>query len=299
MKKLAIYTVVLLLFSLEAHAQELNAKLSVNTQRLPTPNKELFSSLESNLIRILNDQKWTNSTFNQDERINCSVTITVMEMTDENTFKGEIQITSSRPVYNSTYVTPMFNYRDTQFEFSYMQGQSLDFNTMNIDNNIVAVISFYANIILGLDFDSFSLNGGKPYFAKAMEIANMAQSLNTKKGWEPFSGKNNNRYDLAMSLTEESSASFHDMWYAYHRTGLDEMVANSSRGRIRAMESFTGLNKLLEARPSSILFTVIADTKLSEIVRISSQATAEEKRNMKDFLTKIFPTRGYLIKELK
>ncbi|MBB4036023.1 hypothetical protein GGR21_001924 [Dysgonomonas hofstadii] len=298
MKRLIIYIITILLFSFGMQAQELNTKLTINTQRLPTPSKELFASLESNLIRILNDQKWSNVTFNQNERINCTMTITVNEMTAENAFKGEIQVTSSRPAYNSTYVTTMFNFRDTQFEFKYMQGESLDFNSLNIDNNIVAVISFYANIILGLDFDSFSLNGGKPYFAKATEIANMAQSLNTK-GWEPFSGKNNNRYDLAMALTEESSSSFHDMWYAYHRTGLDEMVSNASRGRIRAMEAFTGLNKLYEARPSSILLTVIGDTKLDEIVRISSQGTTEEKRSMKDMLSKFFPTRGAIIKGLE
>ncbi len=166
MKRLIIYIITILLFSFGMQAQELNTKLTINTQRLPTPSKELFASLESNLIRILNDQKWSNVTFNQNERINCTMTITVNEMTAENAFKGEIQVTSSRPAYNSTYVTTMFNFRDTQFEFKYMQGESLDFNSLNIDNNIVAVISFYANIILGLDFDSFSLNGGKPYFAK-------------------------------------------------------------------------------------------------------------------------------------
>lgn len=299
MKRHIIYIVIiLLLLSFEMQGQELNAKLSINTQRLPTPNRELFSSLESNLVRLLNDQKWTNTTFSQNERINCNITITVNEMAAENSFKGEIQVTSSRPVYNSTYVTPLFNFRDTQFEFTYMQGESLDFNSMTLENNIVAVIAFYANIIIGLDFDSFSPNGGKPYFAKAMELANMAQSLNTK-GWEPFSGKNNNRYDLAMALTEESSGSFHNMWYPYHRAGLDEMAANPSRGRIRAMEAFAELNKLYDSRPSSILFTIMGNTKLDEIVKIASQATAEEKKNMKDMLSKIFPTRSYIINELK
>ena len=297
MRKL-IYILSGIFFSFALQAQELNTKITINTQRLPTPSRELFSSLEGNLNRLLNEQKWTKATFNNSERINCTFTISVNEMTAQDSFSGEIQITSNRPVYNSTYVTPIFNYRDTQFEFKYMQGQSLDFNSMSIDNNIVAVIAFYANIIIGLDFDSFSLNGGKPYFAKAMEIANMVQSLNTR-GWEPFSGKNNNRYDLAMALTEESSATFHNMWYAYHRTGLDEMAANPARGRIRAMESFSELQKLYDARPSSLLFTIIAETKLDEIVRISSQATEEEKRSMKTLLTRMFPTRGYIINNLK
>jgi len=298
MLRLIAYMLFISVSLASLQAQELNAKLTINTQRLSSPNTELFSSLESNLNRLLNDQKWTNVTFGKNERINCTVAISMNEITDQNTFSGEIQITSTRPVYNSTYISPILNYRDTQFEFTYMQGQSLDYNSMTIDNNLVAVIAFYANIIIGLDFDSFSLNGGKPYFAKAMEIANMAQSLNTK-GWEPFSGKNNNRYDLAMALTEESSGSFHTMWYNYHRLGLDEMAANASRGRIRAMESFSEIQKLHESRPSSLLLTVIGEAKIDEIVRISMEGTDEEKRNMKNLLTKIFPTKNFITNSLK
>ena len=279
-------------------AQELNAKLTINTQRLPSPNTELFSSLETNLNRLLNDQKWTDVTFAKNERINCTFTISVNEIIDQNSFSGEIQITSTRPVYNSTYISPILNYRDTQLEFTYTQGQSLDYNNVTIDNNLVAVIAFYSYVIIGLDFDSFSPSGGKPYFAKAMEIANMAQSLNVK-GWEPFSGKNNNRYDLGLALTEESSGSFHSLWYNYHRTGLDEMAANASRGRIRAMESFSDIQKLHESRPSSLLLTVIGETKIDEIVRISMEGTEEEKRNMKNLLSKIFPTKNLIINNLK
>jgi len=281
-----------------ADAQELNAKLTINTQRLTTPNKELFSSLESNINRLLNEQKWTNTTFSRDERINCSVTMSVNEMTDQNTFSAEIQVVSNRPVYNSTYITSLLSFRDTRFDFTYMQGESLDYNDLTINNNIVAVIAFYANIIIGLDFDSFSPNGGKPYFARAMEIANMAQSLGTS-GWEPFSGKNNNRYDLAMALTEPSSADFHTLWYAYHRTGLDEMAANPSRGRIRSIEAFNQIKQLYDARPSSPLITILGETKVPEIVRICAEATAEEKKNMKELLLRIYPTKSLIINDIR
>ncbi len=298
MIRLTLYILLLVLCPVLGKAQELNTKLTINTQRVPAANSQLFSSLESELNQLLNDQKWTDTNFNRSERINCNIAITIVEATTENNFVAEIQFASQRPVYNSSYITSLMNYRDTQFEFTYMPGLSFDFNKQSIDNNLVAVISFYAYILIGLDFDSFSLNGGKPYFSKAMEIANMSQSLGTK-GWEPFSGKNSNRYDLAVALTEESSGSFHDMWYKYHRLGLDEMAANASRGRIRIIESVNDIQKLYDARPNSILLSLIRETKVDEIVRVCSQATTEEKQAVKKILSQIFPTKSNSIGMLK
>lgn len=297
--KLSILYITFLFISYPLlQAQELNVRLTINTQKVQSVNKDMISALESSLLRLLNDNKWTDLAYNKNERIDCTITITLNEATSENNFTADIVIATRRPVYNSSYITTLMNYRDTQFEFSYQQGQSLDFNSMNIDNNLVAVMAFYAYVIIGLDSDSFSLNGGKPYFTKAMEIANMAQSLGTK-GWEPFSGKNNNRYDLAMALTEESSKDFHSMWYTYHRMGLDEMAANASRGRIRIMESMNDIQKLHSNRPSSILLTLIAEAKIDEIVRICSQGTVEEKQSMRKLLSQLFPTKNNQINQLK
>jgi len=298
MKKSILYIIFTFISLVSLQAQELNARLTINTQKIQSANKDMFTSMERNLNQLLNGQRWTNLNLDRSERIDCTVSITINEATSENSFVADIQISSRRPVYNSTYITTLMNYRDTQFEFSYMQGQSLDFNDANIDNNLVAVIAFYAYVIIGLDSDSFSLNGGRPYFARAMEVANMAQSLNAK-GWEPFSGRNNNRYDLAVALTDESSKDFHSMWYDYHRMGLDEMAANASRGRIRIMESMNDIQKLYGSRPSSPLLALIAESKVDEIVRICSQATAEEKQSMKKLLSQIFPTKNNLINTLK
>lgn len=278
-------------------AQELNARLTLNTRKIQAANQELFSAMESSINQLLNEQKWTDHTFGRNERIDCTFMITINEMTVDNKFSADIQVTSRRPVYNSSYVTTVFNFRDTQVEFSYTQGQSLDISNTQINDNLVAVLSFYANIILGLDFDSFSINGGSPYFTRAMEIANMAQGMNTK-GWEPFSGKNDNRYDLAVALTNESAKTFHNMWYNYHRMGLDEMAANASRGRIRIIQSLTDLKTLYDARPSSPLLIIFGESKLDEIVRICSKATGEEKQEVKKLLTQIFPTKGSIINGL-
>lgn len=294
-----IFTLLfVVIFSAQAFSQELNARLTINTQKIQSADKELFSSLEKILSQILNEQKWTNLTYSKNERIDCTFAITINKVSEGNNFEAEMLISSRRPVYNSSYVTTLFNFKDTQFEFNYMLGQPLDYNSSSIENNLIAVIAYYANIIIGLDADSFSSNGGKPYYAKAMEIANMAQSLGSK-GWEPFSGRNSNRYDLAMALTEESSSNFHTMFYKYHRLGLDEMVANSSRGRIRIIESVDEIQELKKNRPNSPLLTIVSESKIDEIARVASQATAEEKQGLKKLLTQLFPTKGNIINTIQ
>lgn len=294
------YTIILsLIFFCNTHSysQELNAKVSINAQKIQSTSREVFTTLQSSLNQLMNEQKWTDASFSRNERIDCSITITVTEIVSENSFRGEIQVLARRPVYNSSYLTQTINYRDTQFEFNYQQGQSIDFNSLTISDNLVATLTYYAYIIIGLDFDSFSLNGGRQYFTKALNIANSAQTLNTK-GWEPFAN-NGNRYDLALALTDDSSKDFHTAYYKYHRLGLDEMAANPSRGRIRIIETIADLQKLYEARPSSPLFTLFAEAKIDELVKICSEASAEEKSDLKKKLIQLFPTKSNVINNLK
>lgn len=299
MKKLTLTIIAILATSYFAiHAQELNVKLTVNSQKVQTTSREKFTTMENTLKTLLNEQKWTDATFNRNERIDCTITITINEAIGEDSFKGEIQVVSRRPVYNSSYITTLMNFRDTQFEFNYTSGQSIDFNSMNINDNLTATLAFYAYVIIGLDFDSFSLNGGRSYFDKAMSIANSAQSLNTK-GWEPFSGGKGNRYDMAVALTDDGSKAFHSMWYNYHRMGLDEMAANSTRGRIRIIESLDDLQSLYSARPSSVLLTLYSEAKISELVKVCSEAKTEEKQEIKKKLQQIFPTKSTEINLLK
>ena len=297
MKQLIAAIIIILVSGTFAHAQELNAKLTINSQKVQTTNREKFATLENTIKTLLNEQRWTDATFTRNERIDCSITITINETIGDDSFKGEIQIVSRRPVYNSSYITTLMNYRDTQLEFDYISGQSIDFNAMNITDNLTATLAFYAYIIIGLDFDSFSLNGGRPYFEKAMSIANSAQSLNTK-GWEPFSGKGN-RYDLAVALTDESSKAFHPMWYNYHRMGLDEMAADPARGRIRIIETIKDLMNLYNARPSSVLLTLYSESKINELVRACSEAKTDEKQEIKKNLLQVFPTKTTEVNLLK
>jgi len=199
--------------------------------------------------------------------------------------------------FNSSYTTPLFNFRDTEFEFSYIQGENLQFNDNNVDSNLTAVVSFYAYIILGLDFDSFGLNEGKPYFEKAFAVANNAQSLNTN-GWAVF-GNDKNRYALGLALTEESSSDFHTMWYNYHRKGLDDMATNSTRGRTAIEETIPLLQNIYKARPASPIISFYGDTKLDELMNIYSTSSSEEKKNAYKILEPIFPTKRSVLQKIK
>lgn len=277
-------------------AQELDAKVSINTSKIQSVDNSAILELESTIRQMLNEQTWSNAKFDKNEKIDCTIGITLNTMPSENTYGAEIHITARRPVYNSAYVTSTINYRDTKFDFTYLMGQNLDYNKINISNNIVGVIAFYINIIVGLDFDSFSLGGGQAYFAQAMEIANMAQPLGTR-GWEPFDGKS--RYDLALALTEDNAKHFHSLWYNYHRMGLDEMASNPSRGRLRILETLTDLEAIRNTRPNSILLPIFAESKLDEFVRICSKATSEEKKDAKERLKKLFPAKRTIIEGIK
>lgn len=277
-------------------AQELNMKVTLNTSQIQGTDKSVFDKIEESLNQLVNDRKWTDATFAVNELIEGSILITINEV-QENSYKGEIQIIVNRPVYNATYNTPLLNYRDTEFEFSYLLGENLEYIENNINSNLVATVAYYVYIVLGLDFDSYALNGGKPYYEKAMQIVNNAQSLNTK-GWAPFGG-DRNRYAMALALTEESSSVFHSMWYNYHRKGLDEMAANPSRGRAGLIATIPDLQTIYKARPSSAILSFYGDTKLDELVNIYSEATLEEKNEAYKILQPIFPTKRYIIDKIK
>lgn len=292
-----IYIVCMFISGMDLlEAQEFNMKITLNTNQIQGTDKSIFEKMEESLNKLVNDRKWTDATFATNELIEGSILITINEV-QENTYKGDVQIIVNRPVYNATYNTPLLNYRDTEFEFSYLLGENLEYIENNINSNLVATVAYYVYIILGLDFDSYALNGGKPYYEKAMQIVNNAQSLNTK-GWAPFGG-DRNRYAMAMALTEESSSVFHSMWYNYHRKGLDEMAANPSRGRAGVIATVPDLQTIYKARPASAILSFYGDTKLDELINIYSEATSEEKSEAYKILQPIFPTKRYVIDKIK
>ena len=294
--------IVLLFLSLfaagfSAAAQELDARVTVNADRLQGEEKELFPNLQELLVNYINENKWTDANFAISEKISCNFSIIVTESLGSSNFKGEIQIQASRPVYNSAYTTTTFNHRDTNFEFEFSTGQSLYWNEGTVENNIVAVVTFYIYIVLGIDFDSFSPMGGAPYFQQAMNIVNMAQSLSAT-GWGAFQDPTN-RHAIATAYTDERMKVFRQLWYDYHRKGLDEMAANTDRGRMNIITAVKLLEAVRSAQPSTCLLTLFGTSKLDEVVSVYSKANTQEKQEGYKFLSNIFPAETTRLEPLK
>ncbi len=268
-------------------AQELNARITVNGDKIANANKSVFTTLQNALTEFINNRKWTDATFAVNERIDCSMTIIVNEM-EESSFKGEIQVQARRPVYNSSYTTTLLNFRDQQFDFEYMEGEPLEYQENMLTGNLTATVVFYIYIILGLDFDSFSPLGGTAYIQQAQQIVSLAQSQSWS-GWKAFDS-NRNRHALATALQDNASEAFRNLWYTYHRKGLDEMAANADRGRTTIIEALPALQEVKKARPTSVLLQMFSDAKLDEIVLIYSKATTQEKQSGYKLLQEIYPT---------
>lgn len=268
-------------------AQELNARITINSDKVQSTNKQVFKTLQDALNDFVNNKKWTDATFAMNERIDCSMTLIINEMVSDNSFKGEIQVQARRPVYNSSYTTTLLNYRDTELSFDYTEFEPLEYTENTLNSNLIATVVFYIYTILGLDFDSFSPKGGTAFFEQAMQIVSLAQAQPTWTGWKAFEN-DRNRHALATALTDNTSELFRDMWYNYHRKGLDEMAANPDRGRTTIIGLLPVLEQVKSARPTSPLLQMFADSKLDEVVLIYSKATTQEKQEGYKMLSNLY-----------
>ena len=282
-----------------AYAQnsELNARVTINADRIQGTYTQVYTTLQTALNAFINNKKWTNATFAMNERIDCTFTIILSEVTDNN-FKGEIQVQARRPVYNSTYPTTLFNFRDTQFDFEYTEFEPLEYVESVLNGNLTATIVFYVYTILGLDFDSFSSKGGTPFFQQAQQIVTLAQAQMGWTGWRAFDS-DRNRHALITALTENNGDVFRQFWYDYHRKGLDEMAANADRGRTNILTAIPALTKLKSARPTSVLLQVFSDAKLDELISIYSKATTQEKQEGFKDLSNLYPAASNRLEAIK
>ena len=276
---------------------ELNARITINSDKIQGTDKSVFTTLQTALTEYVNNRRWTDATFAVNERIDCSMTIILSEQSD-NSYKGEIQVQATRPVYNSSYLTTLFNYRDTELDFEYAQFEQLEYNENSLSSNLTATVMFYIYVILGLDFDSFSPLGGKAYFDRAQQIVNMAQSQGTWSGWKAFD-KDDNRHGLITALTDNTSETFRNFWYTYHRKGLDEMAGNPDRGRTTIIEALPALKEVKSARPTSVILRVFSDAKLDELVLIYSKATTQEKQEGYKLRYELYPTETKRLESLQ
>jgi hypothetical protein len=299
MKRLGLITAMwlFLVAAMLAQSSEVNARLTINSDKIQGTNKQIFTTLQTALNEFINNKKWTTATLALNERIDCTFTIILNEMTDDH-FVGEIQVQARRPVYNSAYTTTIFNFRDTQFDFEYTEFEPLEYTENTLESNLTATIVFYIYTILGLDFDSFAPKGGTAFLQEAQHIVTLAQSQMGWSGWKAFDS-DRNRHALATALTENNSDSFRQFWYDYHRKGLDEMAANADRGRTNIIAALPALATLKNARPNSVLLQIFSDAKLDEIIAIYSKATTQEKQEGYKMMSNLYPAESIRLEALK
>jgi hypothetical protein len=252
-------------------------------------NKSVFSTLEKSVSDFINNRKWTELTYAPDERIECNMNIIVSKM-ENDVFTAEIQVQSRRPVFNSSYNTTLFNFRDNALVFNYKEFEVLEFNENSITSNLTAVLTYYVYLIIGYDMDSYSRLGGTPFFQAAERIVNNAQSLDMP-GWRAFESTRN-RYALISNLTDEAFKKYRNYFYEYHRLGLDEMSINMVNARARINAGLSVLRETNRTRPSSVAITSFLDAKTEELINIFKRATDQEKKNMIEVLSDVNPTQA-------
>lgn len=296
MKKASVIILMLLPVFQLIRAQELNCKVKVNADQIQGTNQTVFTALQEALTSYMNDRQWTDYSYQAEERIECTVSIVVNSYAN-GVFDADLQIQSNRPVYGSTYQSPLFAHLDGDFAFNYNEGDVLQFSETSFGNNLTEVLAFYAYIIIGMDCDSFSPMGGTPFYQKAEQIVNRAQSSN-EAGWKAFED-HRNRYSLINNLLDDLMVPFRQYIYTYHRLGLDQMSASPDKGRAEICNKILSLRDAYKSRPSAVALTDFAETKMDELVNICSKASSEEKQAVYDAMSVIVPTMTDRLDQLK
>jgi len=287
MKKLII--LVLIIFSVNiGKAQELFCTVSVNSSQISGSDKTVFEEMQKAIMEFLNNRKWTNYTYRQEEKIECTFFINITERVSDVDFKGTMQVQSRRPIFNTSYNSPMLNIVDKDISFKYIQNQALDYDDNNFYSNLTSMLAYYAYMIIGIDFDSYSMKGGSQYYTKAQNIVQLAQNDLGYLGWKSFESRKN-RYWLVENLLNDSYSGFRECLYLYHLKGLDDMKENMGNGRTSVITAMDKMQAVAKGTPNLYFVTVFMDTKRDEIINIFSQAPVTDKTTVVPFLKVIDP----------
>lgn len=289
MKRFVVMFVLSCMAAATAGAQELRSSIQVQSASVQGTNKQVYESMRTDLTEFVNNMVWTSDRYDNIERIECNFVFNITEQISSNEFKGKLNVQLRRPVYNSAYSTAMLNIEDANVQFKYTEGQALTYSTTGYDSdNLVPLIAFYVYMALGVDYDSFSLNGGSEFYTKAEAIVSSAQS-SQYSGWKSFESTQN-RYWLNESVLSESHRAFRKSLYDYHRQGLDKMHANPEQARTAIYNAIDNLRKVKRSYPrNSYMLNQFFTCKADEIVNIFSEAPVIEKNKIVEILTEVDP----------
>ncbi|MEB8329351.1 DUF4835 family protein [Flavobacteriaceae bacterium KMM 6897] len=284
------------LLSISLYAQELNCTVTINSDQVGQTNQQIFRTLERSLNDFVNKSKWTNKVYKERERVNARMFITVSEY-ESNRFKASIQLQSSRPVFNTSYESPVFNYKDNQFNFEYIEFQPLVYNENVFDSNLVGVVSYYVYLMLGLDADTFALEGGNDFYRKAQNIVTQAQG-SSFSGWSQSSSERT-RFELVDNLLSNTFREYRIAMYNYHRKGLDILADNNSTGKQVISGTMRLMETMVKRRPNAFLIQTFFDAKSEEIKDIFSDGPKMDIVQLKETLTRIAPFYSNTWNEIK
>ena len=277
---------LLLLFVGVVQAQQLNCSVQINSDKVATTNNQIFKNLKTSITDFVNKTDWTGDEYKQNEKIECSMVI-IVNSYESNQFSATIQVQSTRPVFNSTYATPVFNFNDKDFSFRYVEFENLQFNPSNFDSNLVSVLAYYSYMILGFDADTYSLMGGNKNYEIAQQIQTVAQQSGYK-GWSQADG-NQNRYFLTTDILSGTYDAYREALYQYHREGLDTMSADVKSGKDKVIGAINTLTAIYKVRPNAFLTRVFFDAKVDELVSILSAGPKVSLSETIDNLNKLSP----------
>ena len=278
---------VLFLLCLSSSAQDLNARVQILSPQVQNTNKRPLEVLQTAIRDFLNNRKWSSDNFLPQERIDCNFVINILEWDGSSSFKAEAQIQSARPVFGSSFNSTILNLADKDFSFTYSEGQPLDYSDQNYIGNLTSLLAFYAYVIVGMDYDTFSKMGGSPYYAKAQTVLNNSQSAGFA-GWQAFESMRN-RYWLIENLTNKAYVPIREVLYEYHRNGLDVMYDNQNRGRKYILGLLPTLQKIDKQKQGAMINQVFFSAKANEIVNILSQTAPQERLKSYNILSALDP----------
>ncbi len=278
------------LTSMIAVGQELNCKVTINADQIQTSDRGIFKDMERAIATFMNTRKWTNDSYKNHERINCAIFLNISRMPSIGSFSANAQITVARPVFNSNYETVLLNFADRDWDFEYIESLPLEYNDNAYISNLTSMLAYYAYIILGMDYDTFSERGGDPYFQAALNVVNNAQSSN-RPGWQTI-GSTRNRYNLIENINNPQMAEMRKSMYRYHRLALDTFDKNPDESRQIILNTVKAVRNVWQLYPSSIFVISFFDAKATELANVFSEGNLGVRREAYDILTVVDAKRG-------